>query len=58
MFLHVIETRDFTSLFLSTKGKKVKQSDRLAADGEQDRLGKSLLGLKEKTAEMPLSRNL
>lgn len=43
-------------VFLNMKGKKVKQSDGSVTDGEQDQLGKSLLGLKGKTAEMPVSR--
>lgn len=30
------------------KGKKVKQSNSLATDGEQDQLGKSLLGVERK----------
>lgn len=35
-------------IFLSMKGKKVKQSNSLATDGEQDQLGKSLLGVERK----------
>lgn len=48
---------DFSQyIFLSMKGKKVKQSSSFATDGEQDQLEKSLWGLKGKTAEMPLLR--
>lgn len=56
MFLQITEPREVVIsqyIFLSMKGKKVKQSNSLATDGEQDQLGKSLLGLKGKTAAMP-----
>lgn len=43
-------------IFLKLRGKKVKQSNGLATDGERDPLGRSLPGLKGKTAEMPLLR--
>lgn len=43
------------SIFPSTKGKSNK-AKHLATDGEQDQLGKSLWGLKGKTAAMLLSR--
>lgn len=58
-FLQITEGREVVisqHIFLSTKGKKVRQSNALATDGEQDQLGESHLGLKGKTAEMPLLR--
>ena len=59
MFLQITEGREVVILqyiFLSVKGKKVKQSNSWATDGEQDQLGKSLWGMKGTTAERPLSR--
>lgn len=59
MFLKIAEGREVVisqCIFLSMKGKQVRQSNTLATDGEQDQLEKSHLGLKGKTAEMPLSR--
>lgn len=57
-FLQITEGREVVisqSIFPSTKGKSNK-ANHLATDGEQDQLGKSLWGLKGKTAEMLLSR--
>lgn len=46
----------FLDIFLKLRGKKVKQSNGLATDGERDLSGRSLPGLKGETAEMPLLR--